>query len=149
MVWWGQYETRNIKMNIRRTTQTVSIFLLLLILVACSQGPGANSKTISIGAGDTGNTITLNKGEILAVTLDGNPTTGYNWLMQTMNPAILKQVGEPAYTPESNQPGSPGKVTLTFQAVKTGQAKLVLNYVRSFENDNVPLKTFDAMVVVK
>ena len=136
-------------MNKRRITPTVCTFLLLLTLVACSQVPGENSKTISIGAGDAGNTITLNQGESLVVTLDGNPTTGYNWLMQTMDPAILKQVGEPVFTPDSNQTGASGKIAMTFQAVKTGQAKLELSYMRSFEKETAPLNTFEVMVVVK
>jgi inhibitor of cysteine peptidase len=136
-------------MNTRRITPTVCAFLLLLALVACNRVSGKNSTAKSIGAGDAGNTITLNQGESLVVTLDGNPTTGYNWLMQTMDPAILKQVGEPAYTPESNQLGASGKITITFQAVRTGQAKLVLSYVRSFEKDTAPVNTFEVMVVVK
>ena len=136
-------------MNTRRITPTVCTFLLLLVLVACNQVSGENSKTISIGAGDAGNTITLNQGESLVVTLDGNPTTGYNWLMQTMDPAILKQVGEPAYTPENDQPGASGKITIAFQAVKTGQAKLVLSYMRSFEKETAPQNIFEVLVVVK
>ncbi len=134
-------------MNTRRM-RTVSSALLLLALVACSQTPKTDA-TSSIGAGDSGKTITLSQGDTLIVTLDGNTTTGYNWLMQTMDPAILKQVGEPAYTPESDQVGAPGKISLTFQAIKTGQAKLILNYMRSFEKEIAPLKTFEVSVVVE
>jgi len=135
-------------MNLKRITPIVSSVLLALALVACSQTSAAGSK-ISIGTGDAGKTITLHPGDTLVVTLDGNITTGYNWLMQPMDPAILKQVSEPAYTPESNQAGAPGKIVLTFQAVKTGQANLVLNYMRSFEKNTTPLSTFEVTVVVK
>lgn len=132
----------------RRITLTVCSVLLLLAMVACNQASGENPKAVSIGAGDAGKTITLNEGDTLVVTLDGNTTTGYNWLLQAMDPAILKQVGEPAYTPESNQLGAPGKIALTFQAVKSGQAKLVLNYMRPFEKDTAPLNTFEVTLVV-
>jgi len=135
-------------MNTNRIILTVSSVFLLLAMAACSQTSGSDSN-ISIEADDSGKTITLHQGDTLIVTLDGNTTTGYNWLMQTMDPAILKQVGEPAYTPESNQIGAPGKISLTFQAVKTGQAKLVLNYMRSFEKDIAPLNTFEVTVVIK
>jgi inhibitor of cysteine peptidase len=135
-------------MNTKRITLTISSILLLLALVACSQATEASSKT-SIGVGDAGKTISLHLGDTLVVTLDGNITTGYNWLMQPMDPEILKQVGEPAYTPESNKVGAPGKIVLTFQAVKTGQANLVLNYMRSFEKETPPLNTFEVTVVVK
>jgi inhibitor of cysteine peptidase len=135
-------------MNKKSISLTICSMLLLLALAACSQGSEAPSKT-SIGAGDAGKTISLHLGDTLVVTLDGNITTGYNWLMQPMDPEILKQVGEPAYTPESNKVGAPGKIVLTFQTVKTGQAYLVLNYMRSFEKDTPPLNTFEVTVVVK
>jgi inhibitor of cysteine peptidase len=135
-------------MNTKSITLTISSFLLLLALTACSQVPGTYSKT-SIDAGDAGKTISLHLEDTLVVTLDGNITTGYNWLMQPMDPEILKQVGDPAYTPESNRVGAPGKIVLTFQAVKTGQANLVLDYMRSFEKDTPPQNTFEVTVVVK
>ena len=135
-------------MNARRITITVSSILLLLAMAACSPASGTDSN-ISIGAGDSGKTITLHEGDTLIVTLDGNTTTGYNWLLQTMDPAILKQIGEPAYAPESDSPGAPGRISLTFQAVKSGQADLVLNYIRSFEKDVAPLHTFEVTVVVE
>lgn len=135
-------------MNARRSALTVSSVLLLLALAACSKTTGSGS-TISIDASDSGKTITIHQGDTLIVTLDGNPTTGYNWLMQTMDPAVLEQVGEPAYTPASDQIGAPGKISLTFQAVETGQANLVLNYMRPFEKDIAPLYTFDVMVIVE
>jgi inhibitor of cysteine peptidase len=135
-------------MNTRKIIRTISSVLLLLTLVACSQTSKTES-TISVGAGDAGKTITLSQGNTLIVTLDGNTTTGYSWLMQTMNPALLKQVGDPTYIPESNQVGASGKISLKFQAIRTGQATLILNYMRSFEKDIAPLKAFEVMVVVK
>lgn len=134
-------------MNVRRITVAVS-FILLLVMAACSPASGTDLNT-TIGAGDAGKTITLHEGDTLIVTLDGNTTTGYTWLMQTMDPAILKQVGDPAYTPESDSIGAPGTISLTFQAVKSGQASLVLNYMRAFEKDVAPLHTFEVTVVVE
>ncbi|MFZ1039712.1 MAG: protease inhibitor I42 family protein [Anaerolineales bacterium] len=135
-------------MNIRRIALTVCSVLLLLAMVAGSRASEAYSK-ISIGAGDAGKTVSLHQGDILVVTLNVNTTTGYNWLMQSMDPAILKRVGEPVYTPETNQAGAQGEIVITFQAVKTGQANLILNYMRSFEKDTEPINTFEVTVVVK
>lgn len=124
------------------------LVILALALVALNQAFAQNSK-ISITAGDAGKTVTMNMGQTLDVTLDGNVTTGYNWIMQSMDPAILKQVGDPLYTPESNQMGAPGKIGLTFQPVKTGQANMVLNYMRPLEKNTGPSKTFQVTIVVK
>jgi predicted secreted protein len=134
----------------KRIALSISTVLVILglVLVACNQASAKNPK-ISISAGDSGKTITMNMGQTLEVTLDGNMTTGYNWVMQSMDPAILKQVGDPVYTPESNQIGAPGKIVLTFQPVKTGQANLVLNYMRPFEKNTDPSKIFQVTIVVK
>jgi inhibitor of cysteine peptidase len=148
-IYWDlRFEMKRNKMNARRITLTVSCVLSLLVMAACAPASGTDAN-INIGAGDAGKTITLREGDTLTVTLDGNTTTGYIWLMQTMDPAILKQVGEPAYAPESDAIGAPGTISLTFQAVKSGQADLVLNYMRSFEKDMAPLHTFEVTVVVK
>ncbi len=135
-------------MNTNRITLTAISALLVLVLAACSQSASAASTT-SIGAVDAGKTITLHEGDSLTVTLDGNMTTGYTWLAKPMDPAILKQVGDAKYTPENTKIGAPGKISLTFQAVQTGQSELVLNYVRSFEKNTAPLNTFEVTVVVK
>ncbi len=124
------------------------ILILALALVAYNQASAKNPK-MSISTGDAGKTIPMNMGQSLEITLDGNMTTGYNWIVQSMDPAILKQVGDPVYTPESDRTGAPGKIVLTFQPVKTGQANLVLNYERPFEKDTDPLKTFQVTIVVK
>lgn len=135
-------------MNVRKIMLTASSVLLLLTMAACHPTSRTHS-SITVGAEDAGGTITLHQGDTLTVTLDGNTTTGYNWMMQPMEPAILEQVGEPAYTPDSDQIGAPGKISLTFQAVKTGQANLVLNYMRPFEKDIAPQNTFEVTVVVE
>ncbi len=135
-------------MNTNRITLSLISVLLVLALAACSQTASAASTT-SIGAADAGKTISLHKGDSLTVTLDGNVTTGYTWLVKPMDPAILKQVGDSKYTPENTKIGAPGKVSLTFQAVQTGQSELVLNYTRSFEKNTAPLNTFEVTIVVK
>ncbi len=135
-------------MNTNRITLSIISVLLVLALAACSQTASAASTT-SIGAADAGKTISLQKGDSLTVTLDGNATTGYTWQAQPTDPAILKQVGEATYTSKSKELGAPGKVSITFQAVKTGQSELVLNYMRPFEKNSAPLNTFKVTVVVK
>ena len=136
-------------MNTKRITLIFSSILMILALVACTPKTAAANANISIGAGDAGKTITLNKGDVLVVALNGNTTTGYNWFMQPMEPSILKQVGDPVYTPETNRLGAAGTIALTFQAIETGQSNMTLNYARSFEKGIVPQNTFEVTVVVK
>jgi inhibitor of cysteine peptidase len=125
-------------------TLTVALFLL----VACSPAR-ASAETVTLTETDAGKTIELKNGNLLVVTLDGNITTGFNWEMVPQTPAVLKQLGESEATPDSSALGAGGKISLKFQAVRTGQASLTLIYHRSFEKDVPPEKTFEVTILVK
>ncbi len=104
---------------------------------------------IKIGAQDAGKTITMKTGDTLIVTLDGNITTGYNWIPAAQNPVLLNQLGDATVTPDSDLIGAPGKIVLQFKAVAQGQTVLHLDYKRSWETGVAPEKTFEVTVVVK
>ncbi len=104
---------------------------------------------IKISAQDAGKTITMKTGDTLIVTLDGNITTGFNWIPAAQNPALLNQLGDTTVTSESNAIGAPGKIVLQFKAVAQGQTVLHLDYKRSWETDVTPEKTFEVTIVVK
>ncbi len=127
----------------------VTISLLLISVPACVSG---KSKTVKLTEKDAGNTVNLNKGDILEVTLAGNPTTGYSWENQSLDKAILQQKGDWEFTADnatSGFVGSPGNFVFHFEAVGAGQTTLKLIYYRSFEPNVPPEKTFEVMVVVK
>ena len=130
----------------KRTTLIISLILMIFIFSACSQGLDPQ---VSIGAADAGKTVNLHTGDTLVVTLDGNITTGYNWIMLPQDSAILEQVGEPQVTPDSDALGAGGKIVLNFKAVKTGQSNLNLAYMRSFETDATPENTFEVLINVE
>jgi inhibitor of cysteine peptidase len=85
----------------------------------------------------------------LDITLDANPTTGYQWEVAEVDAQVLKLLGEPEYTTSGTMPGSGGQTTFHFQAAGTGQTPLQLIYRRSFEKDQPPADTFEVDVVVK
>ena len=132
-----------------KTTISTLMLLLLLtagILTACKP---ATDDMIQIGEQDAGKTITLKTGDTLVVSLDGNMTTGFNWVPAPQNPVLLKQVGEPEVTPDSSELGAPGKIVLKFEAAAKGQTILHLDYKRPWEENTAPEKVFDVTVVVK
>jgi inhibitor of cysteine peptidase len=107
------------------------------------------TEPVKIGQPDAGKTITLKTGEALLIELDGNITTGFNWIPAPQDPVLLSQVGDAVVTPESNLPGAPGRIVLQFKAVAQGQTRLRLDYKRSWETGVAPEKTFEVTVVVK
>jgi inhibitor of cysteine peptidase len=97
---------------------------------------------------DVGATIEMNSADELVVALQGNPGTGYAWEVLPADVAVLEQVGEWEFEPQSNLAGAPGTMTLRFRAVEAGQQVLQLVYRRPWETDVPPLDTFEVTVIV-
>jgi inhibitor of cysteine peptidase len=107
---------------------------------------------VSLDATADGSTQQLKIGEVLSVSLESNPSTGYSWFATISNPAVLVQMGEPQYqAPSSSTPivGAAGTQIFFFQAAETGTATLTLDYLRSFESGVAPEKTVTITVEVK
>jgi len=99
-------------------------------------------------ATDSGTDISLDIGQVFTLTPEGNPSTGYTWDISPVDQPILSQVGDPVWTPESNLPGAPALLTLTFRAVANGTQPLVLIYHRPWEKEIPPVNIFDVTVSV-
>lgn len=102
----------------------------------------------SVTKTDQGKTFTLHTGDSLAIVLDSNPSTGYSWVVKSVDNPVLSQDGESVFKSDSSQLGAPGMTTLTFTTVHTGSQALTLFYQRPFEKDAQPLKTFSIIVTV-
>ena len=128
--------------------KTVFILLFMLfatgLLMACSPRGG-----VSLGAADNGRTIEMKTGETLKVSLEGNPTTGYNWYSSSSNPQVLSQVGDSSFAASSNAMGACGMISLTFQALTAGETSLQLQYKRIWEAGIAPLSTYNLSIIVK
>jgi inhibitor of cysteine peptidase len=121
---------------------------LMIIGLIGLGGCGARTpQTIEVRAQDGGRTIELQRGDHLRVLLEGNPSTGYEWLRVDEDSAVLTSAGEPTFKADATMPGSPGMATLMFDAAAPGQATLTLHYRRSWEPDP-PAETFTITVLV-
>ena len=75
--------------------------LTLLLAIVMFSIVGCGPRDIKAGVDMNGDSITLEKGQQLVISLEGNPTTGYNWELVEFDQAILRQVGEPEYKSDS------------------------------------------------
>ena len=81
-----------------------------------------------------------------AITLEGNPTTGYSWVytLSTLSPqAVIREVSK-EYIPntsDKNIVGSGGKFVFTFEAIAAGEADIIFSYRRAWEENTAPVKT--------
>ena len=118
----------------------------LIIMLAAS---GCGNKTVKVDDSMNGQTITVKSGEVIEVSLEGNPTTGYNWYAVDLDESILSQTGEADFQAGSNLIGAGGVVTTQFMAEGPGTTTLILEYKRAWEAGIEPIQVFKITVVVE
>ena len=124
----------------------VLIILLTLIGILMTYTPGERQLTEA----DNGSTVELTRGQVLNITMEANPTTGYTWdVIEAPDEQVMRQVGEIAFTPESDAIGAGGVQIIRFEVINEGRTSLTLVYHRPWETDVEPLKTFSVQVVVQ
>ena len=110
-----------------------------------------SAETVEVNEDNNKGQVELEQGQILVVTLESNPSTGYRWEVVDNNESILKQFGQAEFKPsETSDPpmvGVGGWEIFRFKAISAGQMTLELVYHRSWE-DAEPLKTFSIQVTV-
>ncbi len=111
------------------------------------------NEEINVDEDDADGQVELEQGQILVVTLESNPTTGYRWEVVETQESILEQMGEAEFKPsETGGPpmvGAGGWEIFRFKAISVGQMTLQLVYHRPWEEGVEPLKTFSLQVVVR
>jgi len=146
-----------------RRVQLMGIVLLLLLILGLSasaalskpspQGPEPPTPTppppteVRLSAKDEGRQIELSGDQLLVITLEANPSTGYRWEVEEVDEKVLRQVGEIEFQPESDLLGAPGKQILRFQVVGPGQTDLKLIYRRPWEKEVEPAREFSLQVI--
>ena len=104
---------------------------------------------IRVTAEDAGSQLELAQGQILVVSLESNPTTGYRWEVSGSTEPALRQVGEAEFEARSDLIGAPGVETFRFEAAGAGEMTLTLAYHRPWEEGIEPLETFSVQVAVR
>ena len=136
----------------------------VIVLLACAMAlPGcateSGDKTETSGnASDslvidahTGDETRLQRGQLLAIALDSNASTGYAWEIVEDGSPVL----EPAPVPASVAPAAPpmpgagGTSRWRYRAVQSGTTTLRLVYRRSWEQGVEPVRTASYRVVVE
>ncbi|MCE5324880.1 MAG: protease inhibitor I42 family protein [Planctomycetaceae bacterium] len=98
-----------------------------------------------------GKSVELVVGQSVVIRLKGNMTTGFAWHLGKVEGDAAKLLGKIEYEPDParGRVGSGGTFVTTFEAVKVGQATVVLEYKRPWEKDTPPAKTFKLTMQVK
>ncbi len=122
------------------------LFSILLLTAACSP---AQPEMLVLTADNADQSVEVQQDQIFQVSLEGNLTTGYNWVLAPQDPKFIEQQGDPEFKAASNLVGSPGTVTFTLKAAALGQTTLHFDYKRPWEETAKPEKTYEVTVIVK
>ncbi len=94
-------------------------------------------------------TIEANVGQEFTITLESNPSTGYQWqLAKALDEGIVKLVGTKYKASETGLIGAGGTEVWTFKAVGDGTTEISLMYMRPWESVP-PLKEEVFFITVK
>ena len=122
-----------------------------LIVIAEYLQP-ASPEDLNVDEQDDGGQVELEEGQILVVTLESNPTTGYSWQQAENQEPYLEQMGEAEFKPsETGEPplvGAGGWEIFRFKAISAGKMTLQLVYHRPWEEGVESINTFSLNVVI-
>jgi predicted secreted protein len=122
-----------------------------LIVLAEYLSP-VGTEEVNVNEDDDGGQIELEQGQVLVVTLESNPTTGYSWEQAENQEPYLEQMGQPEFkqslTDGPPMAGAGGWEIFRFKAINAGKMTLQLVYRRSWEEGVEAINTFSLDVVI-
>ncbi len=102
---------------------------------------------LQINESQNGQEIEWRRGEKFEIHLSENPTTGFRWAMESRGAPACALV-EDRYQPSDAAPGAGGTHRWQFQATQAGEARIELNYRRSWDRQGAAARTFTLRVRV-
>ena len=94
---------------------------------------------------DNENSISVAVGQPILLTLPGNASTGFTWMLTVTHGNSVILSGQSTFIPNSNLPGSGGIFNFQLQAVKPGQTHLSFAYEQPWNPQNI-IQTFDITI---
>lgn len=95
---------------------------------------------------DAGKSIDVRPGDTIVVRLPENPTTGYEWTLDSADDEIVGLRDSDFNLSPTVTMGSGGTRTFTFGAKEPGTSRIRLKYWRSWEGDNSVRDHFDVAI---
>jgi inhibitor of cysteine peptidase len=136
----------------KRVFLIISLLTTLTIIFQVSNAATPPMSNSEIAVNDTNNNsqIIIQKGNIMIVELLTNPGIGYSWQIIKNDPDKLKSLGDSVLKPiEAEAPGASENQVFRFLAQNLGSTMLELHYLRPWERNLPPLKTYKINVQIR
>jgi inhibitor of cysteine peptidase len=126
------------------------LWLYTMIAAAVFVSGALAAQSIIVTEAQNGATITLAKGDLLIVTLESNPHSGFDWEIAKNDLAMLELSGPPEFRPDVFwMTGSNGHQVFRFHAIASGTETLELEYRRASDKTGARAKIFSVIVAIK
>jgi inhibitor of cysteine peptidase len=116
-------------------------FRTLIFLLVAAYASGSPEDATVFTFSDKNKTAEVKVGQRIIVYLAGNITTGYSWVRKDTRNDVIKPDGPIEYKNDIHTPhlaGSGGFFVAKYQAVRTGETIMILEYRRPWEKDKEP-----------
>ena len=98
---------------------------------------------VTLTQADSGKSVDVGPDDLVIVQLAENPTTGYRWAIDALDPDTIAVEGSSYAVPPGAGIGGGGGRTLTLKAVKPGTSRVQLKLWRDWEGDRSVIDRFD------
>lgn len=100
--------------------------------------------TVNVTAKDNGQSVRAPVGHLIRITLESNPSTGYNWELRGFDYGAAELQGSDIVARQSGNVlvGAPADTVITLQAVRPGTQDIELVYRRPWEPADQVAATF-------
>ena len=139
----------------RKIVQFLLIFFFFLcnFLYSCDERKDTPD-TLIVTEHNNGDTVQVALGTALILKLEAIPGTGYSWHVGKAKSNLLVMIEEPTFESQksnltSGLLGAPAYHVFRYRAQKEGAEILELSYIRVWEKNKPPLKTFSITVNIK
>jgi inhibitor of cysteine peptidase len=94
------------------------------------------------GEKDNRAVVQVQRGAKITIELNENPTTGYRWMISSIDEAFLVPAADDFVPPDQKSPGAGGLRRFFFRAKSAGSTALTLINKRAWQRDNKAVGTF-------
>jgi predicted secreted protein len=141
-----------IKSNFIKRVKTKSVILLFIIFIVLLVFSGCTIAGKTLTESNNGENINLKVNDVIAIKLESNATTGYQWNLSNETDSNIITLISSDYTvanAEETLVGGGGYETFNFKAKSKGSTAIILTYNRSWEKGEEPAKTYRINIVVE
>lgn len=106
--------------------------------------------TVEVSAVDNGKIVNASVGNLIRITLESNPSTGYNWELRNFEYGVADFYSSDTVARGDGNVflGAPGDTIVTLQAVQPGTQKIEVVYRRPWEAPDQVAATFSFQLEV-